>query len=162
VVVRRFRALIETELAKGKLASAGIDSRIADDKIVRLDWFYSNAIGGLARLVNSDDADIARGLPDDHPARNHPGRFRPRLHPARCPNCDSLDVSFEILDRPISYTRTFLKVVFPVSQHNWKCQKCVGRSGSRNRSESQSRRHRQPSQHFCSPENLARQPCERQ
>lgn len=65
VVIRRFRDLIEAELAKGKLKSAGISSFIADENIVRMDWFYSNAIGGLRLLVEPEDAEAAHAILDE-------------------------------------------------------------------------------------------------
>ncbi len=55
-VVRKFRDLHEAWLAKGALAAAGIESHLLDENLVRLDWFYSNAIGGLRLCVRVDDA----------------------------------------------------------------------------------------------------------
>jgi hypothetical protein len=124
IVVRRFRDLMEAELAKGKLASAGIDSLIADENIVRMDWFYSNAIGGLRLIVKPEDADAARDLLDEPiPDQIIDEDADPYTQP-RCPRCDSLDIGFETLDRPLSYTLMFFNVAFPIGKHNWKCQNC--------------------------------------
>ncbi|HET8827600.1 MAG TPA: hypothetical protein VFM77_20840, partial [Terriglobales bacterium] len=46
VLLRRFRDLPEALLAKGMLESAGIPCFLADDNMVRLDWFISNLLGG--------------------------------------------------------------------------------------------------------------------
>jgi hypothetical protein len=125
IVVRRFRDLIEAELAKGKLESAGIDSFVADENIVRMDWFYSNAVGGLRLMVKPEDADAAVTILDepipDQLTQEDPDLTYTQPH---CPKCDSLDVSFETLDRPLSYGLMYLNLPFPVSKHNWKCQKC--------------------------------------
>src|SRR5258708_5098577 len=47
VTIRQFRDLPEALLAKGSLESAGIECFLADENLVRLDWFISNLIGGI-------------------------------------------------------------------------------------------------------------------
>src|SRR6202045_4446300 len=46
VTIRQFRDLPEALLAKGSLESAGIECFLADENLVRLDWFILNFIGG--------------------------------------------------------------------------------------------------------------------
>ncbi|MGI9104416.1 MAG: hypothetical protein ACR2IF_18385 [Terriglobales bacterium] len=58
-VIRKFRDLPEALLAKGALESAGIESHLLDENLVRLDWFYSNAIGGVRLCVRREDASAA-------------------------------------------------------------------------------------------------------
>ena len=55
-VIRKFRDLHEAWAAKGALDAAGIESHLLDENLVRLDWFYSNAIGGVRLCVRVDDA----------------------------------------------------------------------------------------------------------
>jgi hypothetical protein len=55
-VIRKFRDLHEAWVAKGALDAAGIESHLLDENLVRLDWFYSNAIGGVRLCVRVDDA----------------------------------------------------------------------------------------------------------
>lgn len=67
VLLRRFRDLPEALLAKGKLESAGVPVFLADDNMVRMDWFISNLLGGVKVLVDGEDfAEAARLL--DEPA----------------------------------------------------------------------------------------------
>jgi hypothetical protein len=47
VTLRQFRDLPEALLAKGSLESAGIQAYLADDNMIRMDWFYSNLLGGI-------------------------------------------------------------------------------------------------------------------
>ena len=47
VTIRQFRDLPEALLAKGSLESAGIACFLADENMVRLDWFISNFVGGV-------------------------------------------------------------------------------------------------------------------
>src|SRR5690348_7109522 len=42
VTIARFRDLPEAMLARGRLQSAGIDSFLADENYIRMDWFMSN------------------------------------------------------------------------------------------------------------------------
>lgn len=58
-VIRKFRDLPEALLAKGALDAAGIESHLLDENLVRLDWFYSNAIGGVRLCVRVNDASQA-------------------------------------------------------------------------------------------------------
>ena len=53
VTIRQFRDLPEALLAKGSLESAGIECFLADENLVRLDWFISNFIGGIKLNVQS-------------------------------------------------------------------------------------------------------------
>ena len=64
--IRKFRDLPDAILAKGLLKSAGIECYLADDNIVRLDWFISNAIGNMRLQVRPADAATAIEILD-HP-----------------------------------------------------------------------------------------------
>lgn len=57
--IRQFRDLPEALLAKGCLESAGIEALLADDNMVRLDWFISNLIGGIKLKVKPEDSAAA-------------------------------------------------------------------------------------------------------
>jgi hypothetical protein len=62
VTVGLYRDLPEALLAKGRLESAGMECFLADDNMVRLDWFLSNAIGNMRLQVREKDAEEAREL----------------------------------------------------------------------------------------------------
>jgi Putative prokaryotic signal transducing protein len=55
VAVRRFRDLPGALVAKGLLDSAGIKCFLADENTVRMDWLWSNALGGVRLWVREDD-----------------------------------------------------------------------------------------------------------
>jgi len=59
ITLCRYRDLPEALLAKGKLEAAGIECFLADDNMIRLDWFNSNAIGGMRLQVPEKDAEAA-------------------------------------------------------------------------------------------------------
>jgi hypothetical protein len=71
VILRRFRDLHEALLAKGKLESSGVACSLADDNMVRLDWFISNLLGGVKILVDAENFTEAAKL------LNEPGNYSP-------------------------------------------------------------------------------------
>jgi|SRR5215470_6781200 len=65
VMIKRFRDLPEAFVAKSILDSAEIDSFLADENLVRIDWLYSNLIGGAKLMVRPEDAAEAAALLDE-------------------------------------------------------------------------------------------------
>jgi len=65
VMVKRFRDLPEAFVAKSILDSARIDSFLADQNLVRMDWLYSNLIGGMKLMVRPEDLEEAKKLLDE-------------------------------------------------------------------------------------------------
>jgi hypothetical protein len=59
VTIRQFRDLHEALLAKGSLDSAGIESFLADDNMVHMDWLISNLLGGVKLKVESANSEVA-------------------------------------------------------------------------------------------------------
>jgi hypothetical protein len=81
-------------LAKGSLKSAGIDSFLADDNVVRLDWFWSNLMGWIKVRVDVENAEAAEEILDQPiPERLEVTGIGQYRQP-RCPKCGSLDVNF--------------------------------------------------------------------
>jgi hypothetical protein len=62
VKVFQFRDLSEALVIKGLLESSGIKCLLGDENTVRMDWFWSNAIGGVKLWVRAEDEDAARSL----------------------------------------------------------------------------------------------------
>jgi hypothetical protein len=54
----------EAWLAKSVLDSAGIECFLFDENVVRIDWFLSNAIGGIKLRVREEDVAAAAALLD--------------------------------------------------------------------------------------------------
>jgi Putative prokaryotic signal transducing protein len=65
VPIRTFWDLLEAELAKGLLESAGIEAFLFDDNMVRLDWFGANALGGIKLRVDADKVEEANRVLED-------------------------------------------------------------------------------------------------
>ena len=120
VSIRQFRSLPEALLAKGALDSAEIESFLVDDNMIRMDWFWSNLIGGIKLCVKQEDADAALDLLEQSiPERFEVEGVGPYEQP-RCPKCQSLDIAFEDLNQPVAY------VLAPIFLHRkrWVCHSC--------------------------------------
>jgi hypothetical protein len=120
VTVRQFRDLPEALLAKGCLESVGIECFLGDDNLVRLDWFISNFIGGIKLKVRVNDAEDAQKILDEPILEGLYVQGVGLYEQPRCPKCQSLDVNFQPLDRPIAYVSAFL----PVQRPGWHCRSC--------------------------------------
>ncbi|MFZ0321381.1 MAG: DUF2007 domain-containing protein [Candidatus Sulfotelmatobacter sp.] len=124
ITIRQFRDLPEALLAKGSLESAGIECFLADENLVRLDWFISNFIGGIKLKVRAPDAANAQKLLDEPILEGLYVQGIGLYEQPRCPKCQSLDVNFQELDRPIAYMSAFLQVPLPVQRPAWRCHAC--------------------------------------
>jgi hypothetical protein len=124
VTVRQFRDLPEALLAKGCLESVGIECFLGDDNLVRLDWFISNFIGGIKLKVRAPDAENAHKILDEPILEGMYVQGVGLYEQPRCPKCQSLDVNFQPLDRPIAYMSAFLRVPLPVQRPGWHCRSC--------------------------------------
>jgi hypothetical protein len=124
VTIRQFRDLPEALLAKGSLESAGIECFLADENLVRLDWFISNFIGGIKLNVRPADVENAQNLLDEPILEGLYVQGIGLYEQPRCPKCHSLDVNFQELDRPIAYMSAFLRVPMPVQRTGWRCHTC--------------------------------------
>jgi hypothetical protein len=124
VILRHFRDLPDALIAKGGIESAGIECFFDDDNIVRMDWFISNAVGGIKLLVRPQDATAANeilehGVPE---AFDVPGVGE--YEQPRCPKCQSLDVISELVRNVGENDSGGSGGVVPRVQRGWKCESC--------------------------------------
>lgn len=125
IILRRYRDLPEATIAKSVLDSAGIENFLADDNMVRLDWFYSNLVGNIKLLVRQEDAEAASTLLDE----SRPEKFEVEgvgvYEQPHCPNCGSMEVSCDALNKAWTFGAMFLtKLPIPVTNSGWECHKC--------------------------------------
>ena len=124
VTIRSFRDLPEAVLAKGMLDSAGIECFLADDNIVRMDWFYSNAIGGIKLQVSPENAESAVQILEQ-PIPEHFGvEGIGDYQQPHCPKCSSLDITFNNLKESVAYPSAALGLPMPIHEKAWKCMSC--------------------------------------
>ena len=124
VMVRRFRDLHEAALVKGMLDSAGIESYLTDDNMVRMNWFISNLIGGVRLMVKPEDLDAATEVLEQPIPEGIDYGEAEQFEQPRCPKCGSLDITFEELNKPLSYGSAWLGFPLPISSPKWKCESC--------------------------------------
>ncbi len=129
VTLRRFRDLPDALLAKSILDSASIECFLADENIVRMNWLWSNFLGGVKLWVRPEDADAVELLDQERPETfvvEGVGEYKQ----PRCPNCNSFDISFRELIRTVAYASIFLVwyaglgVLIPLKRAGWKCHSC--------------------------------------
>ncbi len=124
VTVRQFRDLPEAVLAKGLIESAGIEGFLADDNMVRMDWFYSNLVGGIKLQVKPEDAVAARELLEQPIPQAFDVEGLGTYQQPRCPKCESLDITFEELNKPVAYGTAWVGVPVPLHNRGWRCKSC--------------------------------------
>ncbi len=123
VLIDRFRDLTAAQLAQGALESAGIDAVLRDENVVRLDWFYSNAIGGIRLEVDRENAEAAAEILN----QQVPSSFEANgeeFHRELCPACHSAETEFESISKPLSVTAMWLGFPIPVPKNKWHCEAC--------------------------------------
>jgi hypothetical protein len=124
VMLRQFRDLPEALLAKGALESAGIESFLADDNMVRMDWFISNLIGGIKIKVKPEDLEAAQEILDQPIPEGFEVEGVGDYQQPHCPKCGSLDVTFQQLNQPVAYGSAWMSIPLPVHYKAWRCRSC--------------------------------------
>ncbi len=109
VVLRRFRDLPIAFLFASILDSASVEYFLADQHTIRMNWFLSNALGGIKLCVRKEEADIASDLL----RQSVPEKFGVdgvgEYEQPRCPECQSREISFQGL---------------PHHRSIWECDSC--------------------------------------
>ena len=123
VIVRRFRYLQDADLAKSALESAGFECAFRDDVTIGMNWGWSNALGGVKLMVRKEDADGARQLLDQEISAKFNVEGVGEFEQPRCPQCQSLDISFAEFDKAVAYTFVISAPV-PLSSRQRECQSC--------------------------------------
>jgi len=124
VTLRQFRDLPEALLAKGSLESAGIEALLADDNMIRLDWFYSNLLGGIKLKVRAEDAEDANQILSQPIPGFVDVEGLGEYEQPKCPRCQSLDITFQELNKALSYGSAYLGIPIPVHNKAWTCHAC--------------------------------------
>jgi hypothetical protein len=123
LTIRQFRDLPEALLAKGSLESAGIEAVLTDDNIVRLDWFWSNLMGGVKLKVSPEDVGAANEILDQPIPEGFDVAGIGEYQQPHCPSCQSLDVNFQEVT-PAAFVSAYLNVPIPFHRRAWRCHDC--------------------------------------
>jgi hypothetical protein len=80
VTIARFRDVVQAQLARGRLESAGIPCFLADENIHRITGQFSFVFGGIRLLVRQEDSEEALEIIGEDSAESE--REAPQ-----CPQC---------------------------------------------------------------------------
>jgi len=129
VTVRRYRDLAEAYVGRSLLESAGIQAWIADEHLVRMDWFLSNSVGGMRLQVDEHDEAAANEILDQAvPDTINYSEEEPYVQPT-CPKCGSADVAMGSgTEQGRSLVALyFLAIPVPPQETAWNCHSCGAR-----------------------------------
>jgi len=129
VTVRRYRDLAEAYVGRSLLESAGIPAWIADENLVRMDWFYSNLVGGMRLQVDEGEEAAAREiLEEGAPGTITYGEEEVYVQPT-CPKCGSAEITLGSgTERGQSLVALYvLSIPVPPREAIWQCEACGAR-----------------------------------
>jgi hypothetical protein len=139
VTLWRYRDLPEALVARAKLDSDAVWCVLADDNVVRLDWFWSNAFGGVRLQVEDTDAEHALALlAEEIPAGFTAEETGETYQQPDCPKCHSRDTSFEPMYRGLAFLLLLMATLYVgllvvpillavpgrIREGLWKCEDC--------------------------------------
>ncbi len=124
VALRSYRDMTEALTDRMVLEGAGIECYLFDENVIRLDWLWSNLLGGLKLMVKKSDAEEAESvLKQSAPESFAVEGVGPYEQP-RCPRCGSMDVSFEGLMKRVAGAGMLLGLPITVRMEGWNCHSC--------------------------------------
>jgi hypothetical protein len=123
-ILRRYRDLTDALVAKSILDSAGIESFLADDNLVRMDWLYSNLIGGVKLLIRPVDAEAANELLDETAPAQFDVEGLGEYQQPKCPKCASMDVSDHLQDKYVKAAGFIAGLPLKSTRPGWTCNSC--------------------------------------
>jgi len=125
ITVARFTDAMQAHIARGRLQAEGIAGHIADEHYITMNWFLSNALGGVKLQVEKADADRAKNLLNDIQSGDFAiDEVISVTAPIICPQCGSHTIKL------IPHKRHWALVVFyffcvPIAhREKYICRKC--------------------------------------
>lgn len=124
VTVQQYRDLAEAQVVKGVLDSAGIRSYLRDENALRMEWVWSNLLGGVRLQVDEKDraaaeAVLAQPIPEQIEVDGETPYDQPR-----CPRCGSLDIHYQAIHERAGLASIILFVPVPIPKRAWLCKDC--------------------------------------
>jgi hypothetical protein len=120
ITLRTFSQPLEAHIVKSKLESEGIDCALADENIVRIDWLWSNAVGGVKLKVHESQVEAANEILKSAIATHEPTETG-----VSCPSCKSGDIYLEPKHRRgILFWAFLVGIPIPFLNKAWICRDC--------------------------------------
>ena len=125
VLLRRYLFLSDALLGKTALDYAGIECLLSDANTIRVDWFWSNLLGGVKLWTRENEADDCLALLDQEIPEKFEVEGQDEYTQPRCPKCLSYDVSYQELVKLPTYVATMIfNVPIQITRRDWKCHNC--------------------------------------
>jgi hypothetical protein len=126
ITLWRYRDLSKALVVQSKLDAEGFVSFLADENVLRLNWFWSNAFGGVRLCVRQEDREAALAvLTEEIPEGFTADDVGEHYEQPSCKKCGSRDVSFETLHRGVAlFALWTLSLPLPVPVNSWHCENC--------------------------------------
>ena len=125
--IRQYRDQAEAMLARSALESAGIGCFLRDENTIRIDWLWSNLMGGIRLQVAEADVHAAEAVLSQPIPESLAVAGETDFQQPQCPNCGSLNSRFNNLDAKVAAT-SILLLGFPVpalpEKDFWHCIDC--------------------------------------
>jgi hypothetical protein len=124
VTVQQYRDLAEAQVVKGVLDSGGIRSFLRDENAVRMEWVWSNLLGGVRLQVDEKDraaaeAVLAQPIPEQIEVDGETPYDQPR-----CPRCGSLDIHYQAIHERAGLASIILFVPVLIPERASLCKDC--------------------------------------
>lgn len=126
VTVQSYRDLSGALVGRSLLESASIPAWIADEHLVRMNWFLSNAVGGIRLQVDEHDEAAAREiLEEEVPPTIDYGQAEVYVQPT-CPKCGSAEITLgDGTEHGRSLVALYLiSIPVPPREMAWRCETC--------------------------------------
>jgi hypothetical protein len=123
-VLRVYRDLTDALTDRMVLEGSGIECYLFDENMVRLDWLWSNLLGGVKLVVRKKDVEESERLLGQNVPEEFDLEGAGQYEQPRCPKCGSMDVSFEGLMKRVAGAGLFLGLPLTVKMKGWNCNSC--------------------------------------
>jgi hypothetical protein len=112
-------------LAKTKLESEGIECFIFDEYTSSINWFYTNAIGGIKLKVRGEDYERASIILKENAYDNNNIDEADEAIKLSCPKCRSDNIRDEKFSKRFAYI-SILLLGFPLlfRKRKYECKQC--------------------------------------
>lgn len=127
VTVAKYRDMPEALVARSVLEAESIECFLADENTVRMDWLWSNLIGGMRLQVDVEDAERAREVLSQPMPETIAFDEDQNFDQPLCPACGSLRVISDDADRKVLAMSLLVSVPLPhkrPTENKLRCQDC--------------------------------------
>jgi len=125
VTIARFNRDSQAHIVRALLISHDIETFVADEHLISVNWLYANAIGGVKVQVKTSEVQKAREILAQKPDL----QFREVIDKVNtnqlCPKCHHDNIVYEKYNRKVYFLSwLLLGIPLPFLKKTWKCQDC--------------------------------------